>query len=111
MLHNITELRYITKSNGHHAYYFADYAPKQATQARYHTAKTINITQRDGSIKRAYMYGNYIFSYDEAEIIAHRETQKKAYDEMVYRNKLMRAITDRLKDLTTEELESIVAEI
>lgn len=114
MIKNVNTLVKIIDVNG---YYFEsgvamDRFAEQKHLGRYKTrkvsavvnAKKIKIVQEDGSIQFGYLFGEHLWSYDQEEINEYATAWHKEEAEKRERNRVMKQLTEKLNNLTTEEL-------
>lgn len=115
----IKSIRVLKKINGVNGFYFeSDVAMDKFVEQRgldcHYTArkvlavtvgaKQIKIVQEDGSIQMGYVFGSYTWSYDKKEIEEYSIAWHKEEAEKRERNRMMKQLTEKLNNLTTEEL-------
>ena len=109
----IREIYYVkvnTAVDYRYEYYTKECAPAGARPLTSHTGRTINkVQQADGTYRTAYMYGEKSWSYSLAEVEQYRAEQNAKRAESAKRNTLLKAISQHYENITTEQLEKIVA--
>jgi len=112
MMHEITELRRINNRK----LYTADYlemnglTKKDTDPVYYVIADEITINTAAG-ITKGYMYGEKTWFDSRAERDAYRMMRNAERAEELKRNKIIKAITAKCKEMTTEELEFLLENI
>ena len=108
MRHTVTEL-YRTNEKG---YYTEDYIKanniKEYRKIMHLIGKdAVKINTATG-IKTVYFYGEKTWFDTKEERDAYREEANREYAEMVSKNKVIKAITEKLKGMTEEELNELL---
>ena len=114
MLRDITELYYVTVNTAvsyRYMYYTKECAPKGASQVLSHMGRTIKVHQPDGSVRVAYMYGEKTWSYDEEEVIKHREEQAIIRAQKIARNKMLKDIMAHFETMSDDELKAYLTSL
>lgn len=92
-----------------HTYYTKECAPTGAVTLGYHTGKTINVHQEDGTVRTAYMYGEKSYSYDATEVAQYREAQATKRQREAERKAMLATIMAHYEAMDTEALAKVVA--
>ena len=110
MKHSVNELY---KINGQG--YYSEESAKLLSTEKDRVSKVSHIVNRDAvkviipkGMKEVYLYGEKTWFDTKEERDAYREEANKNYAEMVSKNKVIKAITEKLKEMTEEELNKLL---
>ena len=102
---------YVVRNNEthRHTYYTKECAPAEARPMLYHTSKTINVHQEDGTVRTAYMYGEKSYSYDATEVAQYKEAQAAKRQREAERKAMLATIMTHYEAMDTEALAKVIA--
>lgn len=82
-----------------------------ASTVSYIVADKVSVVNTSHGVVSIYMYGEKNFFYSEEERDAYREEQKIFRAEQKKKNDVIKSITEKLKEMSQEELEKLLKEL
>ncbi len=82
-----------------------------ASTVSYIGADKVSVVNTSKGVTSIYMYGEKNFFYSEEERDAYREEQKIFRAEQKKKNDVIKSITEKLKEMSQEELEKLLKEL